>query len=114
LLGQTPRPSTKDDAARAVKRIEGIGTVTNNIEVLPVSPNDDRIRRAVYKAVYRLPGFKKYSNQPVPPIHIIVKNGNVTLVGAVGNQGDKERVGITVNSVPGVFSVTNNLIVDKS
>ncbi len=113
LLGQTVRPRTKDDAVKAVQRVEGIGTVTNKIEVLPVSPIDDRVRRAVYKAVYRLPGFEKYQIQSVPPIHIIVKNSNVTLVGAVADQGDKERVGLAVNAVHGVLSVTNNLIVDR-
>lgn len=113
LLGQTNRPRTRDDAQRAVARIEGIGTVTNHIEVLPVSPNDDRLRRAVYRAVYRLQGFEKYQIQSVPPIHIIVKNGNLTLVGAIGDEGDKQRVGLAANGVPGIFSVENKLIVDK-
>lgn len=114
LLGQVTRPTLKTDAERVVKRIEGVGTVTNNIEVLPLSPNDDRIRRAVYHAIYSQPGLDQYGLRAVPTIHIIVKNGNVDLVGAVANQGDKDRAGIAANGVPGVFSVKNDLMVDNS
>jgi hyperosmotically inducible protein len=77
--------------------------------VLPLSPNDDEIRRAVYRAIYSQPGLDMYSLRAVPTIHIIVKNGHVTLTGAVGNQGDKERAYIAANGVSGVFSVTNDL-----
>ncbi len=114
LLGQVTRPTLKSDAGNVVKKIEGVEKVNNDIEVLPLSPMDDRIRIAEYHAIYRQPGLEQYALRAVPTIHIIVKNGHVTLVGAVANQGDKNRAGIVANSVPGVFSVTNNLIVDRS
>ena len=109
LFGAVSRPTLKSDAEKAVKNIEGVERVVNNIEVLPVSPNDDRIRRAVYRAIYSQPGLDMYSLRAVPTIHIIVKNGNVTLTGTVGNQGDKERAGIAANGVSGVFSVKNDI-----
>jgi hyperosmotically inducible protein len=111
LYGYVTRPVLKSDAERAVKSVEGVQTVVNNIEVLPVSPNDDQIRRAVYRAIYSQPGLDMYSLRAVPTIHIIVKNGHVTLTGAVGNNGDKERAGIAANGVPGAFSVTNDILV---
>jgi hyperosmotically inducible protein len=114
LFGQVTRPTIKSDAERAVKGIEGVESVQNNIEVLPLSPNDDRIRRAVYNAIYSQPGLDMYSMRSVPTIHIIVKNGHVDLEGAVATEGDKDRAGIAANGVPGVFSVTNNLQADKS
>jgi len=109
LLGAVSRPTLKSDAERVVKKIEGVESVTNNIEVLPVSGNDDRIRRDVYRAIYSQPGLDLYSLRAVPTIHIIVKNGNVTLTGAVGNSGDKDRAGLAANGVSGVFSVKNEL-----
>lgn len=109
LYGQVTNPVLKSDAEHAVRRIEGVTTVVNNIEVLPVSPNDDRIRRAVYRAIYSQPGLDMYSLRAVPTIHVIVKNGRVTLTGAVANQGDKDRAGIAANGVPGVFAVNNDL-----
>jgi hyperosmotically inducible protein len=109
LFGATTRPTLKSDAEKAVKKIEGVEKVVNNIEVLPLSPNDDGIRRAVYRAIYSQPGLDMYSLRAVPTIHIIVKNGNVTLTGAVANQGDKDRAGIAANGVPGVFSVKNEI-----
>ena len=109
LYGQVTNPVLKSDAEHAVRRIEGVTTVVNNIEVLPVSPNDDRIRRAVYRAIYSQPGLDMYSMRAVPTIHVIVKNGRVTLSGAVANQGDKDRAGIAANGVPGVFAVNNDL-----
>ena len=114
LFGAVTRPTLKNDAERSVKRIEGVANVTNNIEVLPLSPNDDQIRRAVFRAIYSQPGLDLYGLRAVPTIHIIVKNGNVILRGAVGNQGDKDRANIAANGVAGVFSVKNELIVDKS
>jgi hyperosmotically inducible protein len=114
LFGQVTRPTLKTDAGRVVEKIEGVTKVDNQIEVLPLSPNDDRIRRAVFRAIYSQPGLDMYGLRAVPTIHIIVKNGNVTLEGAVANEGDKDRAGIAANGVPGVFSVKNNLIVDKS
>lgn len=111
LFGAVTRPTLKTDAERAVRSIEGIDNVVNNIEVLPLSPNDDQIRRSVYRAIYSQPGLDMYSLRAVPTIHIIVKNGNVTLTGAVGNQMDKQRAEIAAKGVSGVFSVTNNLLI---
>jgi len=113
LMGQVVRPTLKSDAERVVKNIEGVERVVNNIEVLPLSPNDDRIRRAVYAAIFSQPSLQMYGMQAVPPIHIIVKNGNVSLEGVVANEGDKNIAGIRANGVPGVFSVQNNLRVEK-
>jgi hyperosmotically inducible protein len=109
LFGYVTQPTLKTDAERAVRKIEGVTNVVNNIEVLPLSPNDERIRREVYRAIYSQPGLDLYSLRAVPTIHIIVKNGNVILKGAVANKGDKDRAGIAANGVPGVFSVTNDL-----
>ena len=113
LMGQVARPTLKSDAENVVRRIEAIGKVENQIEVLPNSPNDDRIRIATYKAIYSKPGLDRYALRAVPPIHILVKNGEVTLVGFVATDMDKNIAGMTANGVPGVFKVTNNLRVEK-
>jgi len=112
LLGQVSRPTLKTDAERVVRSIEGVERVINRIEVLPLSPYDDRIRLATYRAIYGNTALNRYALQAIPPIHIIVKNGNVTLEGVVANQGDKNIADIQARSVPGVFSVTNNLRVE--
>lgn len=113
LLGAVARPTLKSDAEAVVKRIEGVESVDNQIEVLPLSPNDDRIRLAVYRAVYRQASLSRYALQAIPPIHIIVKNGNVSLEGVVATEADKNLAGIRARGVSGVFSVTNNLRVEK-
>ena len=113
LLGEVTRPTLKSDAEGVVKRIEGVESVDNQIEVLPLSPNDDRIRMAVYRAVYRQASLSRYALQAIPPIHIIVKNGNVRLEGVVANDGDKNLAGIRAKGVSGVFRVDNNLRVEK-
>jgi hyperosmotically inducible protein len=113
LLGQVSRPSLKSDAENAVKHIEGVERVVNNIEVLPTSIEDDRIRRAAYRAIFGNEVLSQYQLRAVPPIHIIVKNGHITLEGVVARQMDKQIAGIQVNSIPGVFSVTNNLVVEE-
>jgi hyperosmotically inducible protein len=113
LHGQVIRPTLKSDAEAAVKSIEGVGRVVNNIEVLPPSPMDDEIRRAVYRAIYGDTGLQRYSLQAVPSIHIIVKNGNVTLEGVADSEADKNLANIRASSVPNVFSVKNNLVVGK-
>ncbi len=113
LMGQVTRPTLKSDAGRVVKGIEGVEKVVNNIEVLPVSPNDERIRIAVYRAIYGQAALQRYSLQAVPPIHIIVNNGNVTLEGVVATEADKNIANVQANGVPGVFSVKNNLRVEK-
>ena len=139
LKGYASRPILKSDAENAVKGIPGVESVDNQIEVLPNSPNDDRIRAAVYNRIYTQPTLRKYNaNQGSlaqalgpggrsvalmaggitndPPlgfhaIHIIVKNGNVTLYGVVNNEMDKSIAGMQANSAPGAFSVDNDLIV---
>lgn len=113
LLGQVARPTLKSDAENSVKRIEGVEKVVNNIEVLPTSFNDDRIRRATYRAIYGNSVLNQYQLRAVPPIHIIVKNGNVTLEGVVARQMDKQIAEVQAKSVQGVFSVTNNLQVEE-
>lgn len=113
LLGQVTRPTLKSDAGNAVKSIEGVSTVDNQIEVLPLSPMDDQIRRAEYRAIYSASGLFQYAQQAVPPIHIIVRNGHVTLEGVVAREADKNLAGVRANGVPNVFSVTNNLVVEK-
>ncbi len=110
LMGQVARPTLKSDAENVVKRLEGVTQVVNNIQVLPPSPMDDRIRRATYRAIYGSGELgDRYGFQAVPSIHIIVDNGHVTLEGVVENQADKNIANIKANSVTGVFSVTNNL-----
>jgi hyperosmotically inducible protein len=113
LFGQVTRPALKSDAERAVKKIEGVELVDNQIEVLPLSPNDDRIRLATYRAIYSKPPLQRYQMGAVPPIHIIVKNGNITLLGPVASETDKEIAGLAANGVPGAFKVTNDLVVEK-
>ena len=113
LLGQVVRPTLKSDAEARVKRIEGVEHVVNRIEVLPLSPNDDRIRLAVYRAIYSQAALQRYAIQAVPPIHIIVKNGHVTLEGVVATAMERNIANIQANGVSGVFSVTNNLRVEK-
>ena len=113
LLGQVTRPTLKSDAGNVVKRVEGVTNVVNNIEVLPLSPDDDRIRRATYRAIYGDPALStRYGYQALPSIHIIVKNGQVRLEGVVANEGDKNLAGIRANGVSGAFGVQNDLRVE--
>lgn len=114
LLGQVVRPTLKSDAEAAVKGIEAVASVDNQIEVLPVSPMDDQVRRAVYRAIYGDSGLSKYGWSALPSIHIIVKNGNVALEGVVDSDGDKNLANLRANGVPNVFSVTNNLRVGSN
>ncbi len=100
---------TKDDAAKFVKSISGVTKVVNNIEVLPPSPFDNQIRRAEYRTVFSQSDLGRYTMGAIPQVHIIVKNGHVSLEGVVMNEMDKNIAGIAANSVPGVFSVENNL-----
>ena len=113
LMGQVTRPTLKSDAENVVKKIEGVEHVDNKIEVLPTSPNDDRLRLALFQAIYGYPPLQKYALGVQKPIRIIVKNGHVTLEGVVDNEGDKNIANIQANTVSGVFSVTNNLQVVK-
>lgn len=113
LMGQVARPSLKSDAEAVVKKIEGVRGVVNRIEVLPVSPYDDRLRRAVFRAIYSDTALQRYALPAVPSIHIIVKGGRVTLEGVTANEADRNIANIRANEVPGVFSVTNHLRVEK-
>ncbi|MFY9556927.1 MAG: BON domain-containing protein [Blastocatellia bacterium] len=114
LSGQVLRPTTRKDAERRVARIEGVDRVINNIEVLPVSGFDDSIRTRSYRTLFRTGGLYRYAMGVNPSIHIVVKNGHVTLEGVVSNRMDSQLAYMAVNSVPGVFSVTNNLRVEAS
>ncbi len=132
LKGLASRPTLKSSAENVAKKVEGVQKVVNNIEVLPLSRNDDQIRARVYINVYRHPALQRYTSSrgniwlsstnvnfgitQDPPlgyhaIHIIVKNGNVTLEGAVDNAGDRAIAEIQANTVPGVFNVDNRLAV---
>jgi len=111
LMGQVTRPTLKSGAEGVVKNIEGVATVKNEIEVLPLSPMDDQLRRAVFRAVYGEAGLNRYAVQAIPPIHIIVKNGNVALEGVVDSEMDSNLANLRANQVPNVFSVKNNLVV---
>lgn len=113
LYGQVIRPTLKSDAANRVARLEGIAHVNNQIEVLPLSPFDDRLRLAVARAVYGQPALNRYALGANPSIRIIVKNGNVTLEGIVADAGARNIANLQANGVSGVFSVTNNLRVEK-
>ena len=113
LLGAVTRPTLKSDAENSLKHVEGVQRVVNQIEVLPLSPMDDQTRMAEYRAIYGDPELStRYGFRALPSIHIIVKNGNVTLEGVVANQFDKNLINVRANGVPNVFHVTNNLQVE--
>ena len=113
LYGQVVRPSTRKDAEKRVARIEGIDRVINKIEVLPVSSFDDSIRRRTYRAVFRSGSLYRYAMGANPSIQIIVNRGLVTLDGVVSREMDRRLAYIAANGVSGVFSVTNNLRVER-
>jgi hyperosmotically inducible periplasmic protein len=114
LMGEVTRPTVKDDAEHRVKKLEAVSRAINNIEVLPLSPMDDELRVALYRAIYRFdsPLFR-YGTQSVPPIHIIVKNGHVTLEGIVLNEGDSQLAYMAARGVPGTFEVKNELQIEQ-
>ena len=113
LYGHVTRPVLASSAANVVKSIPGVEEVDNKIEVLPLSPNDDRLRIALYLNIFRQASLGRYTLGANPPVRIIVKNGNVTLTGVVLNEMDKNLAGLFANQVPGVFNVTNNLTIEK-
>ncbi len=113
LMGKVVRPVLKSDAEKAVANIEGISEVDNQIEVLPVSSHDDQIRMAAYRAIYGHSTMNRYQVMAVPPIHIIVENGNIDLEGVVATEGEKNIAGIQAQGVDGAFKVTNNLQVER-
>ena len=114
LRGQVERPTTKSDAEARVRDIDGVSKVINEIEVLPLSPGDDRLRLALYRALYDWdsPLFR-YATQSVPPIHIIVKNGKAVLKGIVATKADADLAYIRARGVPGLFEVKNELLVES-
>ena len=114
LLGEVVRPTLKSDSENAIKHIEGVEKVDNQIDVLPPSPMDDGLRIRLYREIYGYPALEKYALGVQKPIRIIVKNGRVTLEGVVDNETDKNLAGLRANGVPGIFSVTNNLQVVPS
>ncbi|MGA3165078.1 MAG: BON domain-containing protein [Terriglobia bacterium] len=114
LTGQVTNPTLKRDVENVVKHIEGVEKVVNQIEVLPPSTMDDRLRLQLYRTIYGFAALEKYAMPVVKPIRIIVKNGNVTLEGVVDSENDKNLANIRAKGVSGVFSVTNNLVVAKS
>jgi|SRR5579862_2535138 len=109
LLGEVVRPTLKSDAGNAVKHVEGVEHVNNQIEVLPPSQMDAGLRRRLYRAIYGYPALQRYALGVQKPIRIIVKNGRVDLEGVVDSDADKNMAGMRANAVPGIFSVTNNL-----
>jgi osmotically-inducible protein OsmY len=113
LLGEVTRPVNKSDAENAVKGVEGVAHVDNQIEVLPPSPADDRLRLALFRAIYEYSPLQKYELGTLKPIRILVKSGHVTLAGVVDSEADKNIAGMRANSVPGIFSVDNELRVVK-
>ena len=113
LKGQVTDPALKKSAERVVKQVEGVEQVDNQIEVLPASSMDDQLRRRLYRAIYGFGPLEKYAMPVLQPIRIIVKNGNVFLEGVVDNKADKDMAGIRANTVSGIFSVTNNLVVES-
>ena len=115
LTGSVVRPSTKSDAEARVKSLESVSRVVNKIEVLPLSPNDDQLRVALYRAIFKYdsPLFR-YGTAAVPSIHIIVANGRVQLKGLVANRADAQLAEVAANGVSGVFEVKNELQVEKS
>ena len=114
LMGAVVRPTLKSDAEGVVKHIEGVTQVVNQIEVLPLSPMDDQVRRAAARAIYGDPAIgDRYGYRSLPSIHIIVKNGVITLEGVVANEGDKNLINVRVNGVRDALKVVNNLQVEK-
>lgn len=114
LMGAVTRPTLKSDAEGVVKKVDGVTNVVNQIEVLPLSPNDDQIRRAEYRAIYGDSALStRYGFRALPSIHILVKNGHVQLEGSVANKFDYNLVNIRAKGVPGVFSVNNDLQIES-
>ena len=113
LGGAVHYPVLASDAVNVVKRISGVASVSNQIEVLPLSRFDDQIRLAAWRTVYSWPTMSRVATMPLPPVRILVKNGDVTLVGMVPTQADKDALNLRVNGLPNVFSVKNELVVEN-
>src|ERR1700691_3152187 len=109
LTGDVVNPVVRTDAAGSIKHLAGVTQVVNKINILPPSSMDNHIRAAEYRAIFGYSDMYRYAMGAIPSIHIIVDFGHVTLVGVVNSDADKNVANIRANSVPGVFSVTNNL-----
>jgi hyperosmotically inducible periplasmic protein len=112
LNGEVRRAILKSESEAAVRKMAGVANVINNVEILPLSPMDDSLRVATYRAVYSMPGFERYEIQAFKPIKIIVKNSNITLDGVVGLPLDKILAEKAARNVPFALSITNNLTID--
>ena len=114
LMGKVVQPTTRKSAERVVENLDGVNNVVNDIEVLPLSSFDDSIRLQTLRTLQSRGGnLYRYFLGANPSVKIIVDNGNVTLEGFVANRGDSNLANILANGVSGVFSVTNNLVVEK-
>jgi hyperosmotically inducible protein len=113
LGGVAYGPYDKDSAISLVEHYPGVRDVIDNMEVAPLSPNDDRIRLEAARAIYGFPSLQRYAIDPAKPIRITVVNGNITLSGVVDTEADKDVANIRAHGVSGAFSVTNNLQVAK-
>jgi len=113
LTGAVHYPALARDAVNVVKHIPGVESVDNQIEVLPVSRFDDQIRLAAWRTAYSWPTLSRLASMPQPPVRILVKNGDITLVGVVPTQADKDALTVRLNTLPGVFAVQNNLTVEN-
>jgi hyperosmotically inducible protein len=113
LFGEVTKPLLKSEAENVVKHVEGVARVENQIEVLPLSSFDDGIRLRTARAIYGYPALQRYGAGTQPSIHIIVKNGNVTLAGFVSTDTDRQLAFLRANGVPGVFAVNNQLHIQK-
>lgn len=114
LTGKVTRPDLKRSAENVVRRIEGVEQVVNLIDVLPLSPNDDRLRLRLFRAIYGHSVLQPLSIRALPPVHILVDNGRVTLEGVVDSEMQKTIAGVQANTVPGILSVTNNVRVEAA
>jgi osmotically-inducible protein OsmY len=109
LGGHAAGPIAASDALAVVENTKGVKDVIDDIQVDPLSPMDERIRWAEFRSIYGYPMFSQYVMDPNKPIRIQVANGHVTLYGQVASQAEKDAANVRANSVPGVFSVTNDL-----
>jgi len=112
LMGRVTTPSKRDEIGKRVAKIDGVRTLTNDIQVLPTSRSDDDLRQRVSRAIYNHPAFWQYATLASPPIHIIVENGHITLTGRVNSQVEKS-LAYAVAQVPGSSDVRNDLKIDR-
>jgi hyperosmotically inducible protein len=114
LMGAVSQPFKKSDIEKIVRQTPGVASVTDEIRVLPLSTNDDRLRIQVAHAIFRDPVLSRYAMGAVPSIHIVVDNGHVTLAGVVDNEMDRNVAGVRASAAGLSFgAVTNNLQVER-